>query len=270
MKPVVTSARLAAASLALAVLAGCASNPRDPLEPMNRKVFAFNETVDRAVLKPVATAYRDTVPAPVRSGVTHFFSNIGDAWSAINAFLQFKAEAGLRNTMRFGMNTFFGFGGLLDIASEAGIEPQHEDFGQTLARWGVGSGPYVVLPLLGSSTLRDTAALPLDMKASGYFFRHDPQTLYSLSGLRLVNGRARALAVSSMIGDAALDPYLFVRDAYLQRRLNLVYDGDPPDNGGRYEDDDMPDDADNEPSGAAPVSNDNGTGGGEPSNGKEK
>lgn len=135
----------------------------------------------------------------------------------------------MRNTMRFGMNTLFGLGGLLDIASEAGIESQQEDFGQTLAHWGVGSGPYLVLPLLGPSTLRDTSALPLDMKASGYFFQNDPQTALGLSGLRLIDARARALAVSNMLGDAALDPYLFVRDAYLQRRRNQVYDGNPPE-----------------------------------------
>lgn len=229
MNTTVSMKRLAAAALLGAMLAGCASNPRDPLEPVNRKVYAFNDAVDRAVVKPVATVYRDTMPQPVRTGVTHFFSNIGDAWSAINAFLQLKAEAGMRNTMRFGMNTLFGLGGLLDIASEAGIESHQEDFGQTLAHWGVGSGPYLVLPLLGPSTLRDTSALPLDMKASGYFFQNDPQTALGLSGLRLVDARARALAVSNMLGDAALDPYLFVRDAYLQRRRNQVYDGNPPE-----------------------------------------
>lgn len=229
MNTTVSMKPLAAAALLGAMLAGCASNPRDPLEPVNRKVYAFNDAVDRAVVKPVATVYRDTMPQPVRTGVTHFFSNIGDAWSAINAFLQLKAEAGMRNTMRFGMNTLFGLGGLLDIASEAGIESHQEDFGQTLAHWGVGSGPYLVLPLLGPSTLRDTSALPLDMKASGYFFQNDPQTALGLSGLRLVDARARALAVSNMLGDAALDPYLFVRDAYLQRRRNQVYDGNPPE-----------------------------------------
>ena len=229
MNTTVSMKRLAAAALLGAMLVGCASNPRDPLEPVNRKVYAFNDAVDRAVVKPVATVYRDTMPQPVRTGVTHFFSNIGDAWSAINAFLQLKAEAGMRNTMRFGMNTLFGLGGLLDIASEAGIESHQEDFGQTLAHWGVGSGPYLVLPLLGPSTLRDTSALPLDMKASGYFFQNDPQTALGLSGLRLVDARARALAVSNMLGDAALDPYLFVRDAYLQRRRNQVYDGNPPE-----------------------------------------
>ena len=229
MNTTVSMKRLAAAALLGAMLVGCATNPRDPLEPVNRKVYAFNDAVDRAVVKPVATAYRDTVPQPVRTGVTHFFSNIGDAWSAINAFLQLKAEAGMRNTMRFGMNTLFGLGGLLDIASEAGIESHQEDFGQTLAHWGVGSGPYLVLPLLGPSTLRDTSALPLDMKASGYFFQNDPQTALGLSGLRLIDARARALAVSNMLGDAALDPYLFVRDAYLQRRRNQVYDGNPPE-----------------------------------------
>lgn len=121
---------------------------------MNRKVYAFNEALDKAVVKPVAQTYRDVVPRPVRTGVSNFFSNIRDAWSAINSLLQLKLEPALRNTMRFGVNTVFGWGGLLDIATEARIERQEEDFGQTLGRWG-GPGPYIALPLLGPSTLRD-------------------------------------------------------------------------------------------------------------------
>ncbi|AKJ27660.1 VacJ family lipoprotein [Caldimonas brevitalea] len=223
-----------------ATLAGCAQNPKDPLEPLNRKVYAFNEAVDKAVLKPVATVYRDTLPQPVRTGVTNFFSNLGDAWSAVNGFLQLKLETGLMNTMRFGVNTFFGLGGLLDIATEAGIEAQDEDFGQTLGRWGIGAGPYLVLPLLGPSTLRDTAALPVDMQAAGYVFRNDATTAYSLAGLRIVNTRANLLGATSMLEDAALDRYLFLRDAYLQRRQSLVYDGDPPEAEEAEEDADTP------------------------------
>lgn len=249
-----------AVAVLAAGLAGCAStpgDPRDPLEPMNRKIFAFNEAVDRAVLKPVATTYRDVVPRPVRTGVSNFFSNIGDAWSAINAFLQFKAEAGLRNTMRVAVNTVLGLGGLLDIATEAGLDPHPEDFGQTLGHWGIGAGPYLVLPFLGPSTLRDTAALPVDLKATAYPFRHDTQTLYGLAGLRVVDLRHRALGVTDMIDDAALDSYLFVRDGFLQRRRNQVYDGNPPDEGGDeddyYYDEEEDDQAGDDAGAAAPA-----------------
>ncbi len=119
---------------------------------MNRKIFAFNDAVDRAVVAPVARAYRDTVPSPVRTGVTNFFGNVSDAWSSINSFLQFKLEDGFRTAMRVSVNTFLGFGGVLDVASEAGIEASDEDFGQTLGRWGMGPGPYLVLPILGPRT----------------------------------------------------------------------------------------------------------------------
>ncbi|MCW7539047.1 VacJ family lipoprotein [Aquabacterium sp. A7-Y] len=228
-----SSVRLSLAVAAAAWLAGCAGHhPRDPLEPMNRKVYAFNDTVDKAVLKPVATAYRDHVPSLVRTGVGNFFSNLGDAWSAVNGLLQLKAETTAKNTLRFGVNTFFGLGGVLDIATEAGIEAEDEDFGQTLGRWGIGAGPYVVLPLLGPSTLRDTAALPMDMKAAGYAFRNDAGAGYGSSALRTVNTRANLLGATGMLADASLDPYLFLRDAYLQRRQSLVYDGDPPEAGG--------------------------------------
>ncbi|WKB51939.1 MlaA family lipoprotein [Eleftheria terrae] len=227
--PRVPRMRLGVTLAAAALLLGCATNnPRDPLEPMNRKIYAFNEAVDEAVLEPVAVKYRDVVPSPVRTGVGNFFSNLGDAWSAVNGFLQFKLETGLKNTMRFGLNTLFGLGGVLDIATEAGIEAEDEDFGQTLGRWGVGAGPYLVLPLLGPSTVRDTAALPLDARAESWPFRHDATTAYGALALRVVDARANLLGATGMLDDAALDPYLFVRDAYLQRRQSLVYDGDPP------------------------------------------
>ncbi|MFN3417123.1 MAG: VacJ family lipoprotein [Caldimonas sp.] len=219
---------LLAATVGLA--AGCATtHPNDPLEPLNRKVFAFNEAVDRAVLEPTARAYRDVVPGPVRKGVSNFFGNIGDLWSAVNSFLQLKIENGLHSTLRVGLNTFFGFGGVLDIASEAGLRAEPEDFGQTLGHWGLGPGPYLVLPFLGPSTLRDTAALPLDMQATttGHLTR-DAATAYGLTGLRVVDTRSRLLSATRMLDDVALDKYLFTRDAWLQRRRNLVYDGNPP------------------------------------------
>ncbi|HWP17802.1 MAG TPA: VacJ family lipoprotein [Burkholderiaceae bacterium] len=233
-----TPAGRRAALLAAAVLtAGCAStHPHDPLEPFNRKVYAFNDAVDRAVLKPVAQTYRDVVPRPVRTGVTNFFSNLGDAWSAVNSFLQLKIEPGLRNTLRFGFNTFFGFAGVLDIATEAGIERHQEDFGQTLGHWGVGPGPYVVLPLLGPSTLRDTVALPVDLSASPAALVNDREAAIGVTALQVVERRASLLDASRLLDDVALDPYLFMRDAYLQRRRNQVYDGNPPPEEGEEDD----------------------------------
>lgn len=208
---------------------GCAGAPKnDPLEPMNRKIFAFNDAVDKAVIAPVARAYRDVLPGPVRTGVTNFFGNFSDAWSAINSFLQFKFEDGFRTTMRVGVNTFFGLGGILDFASEAGIEASDEDLGQTLGRWGMGPGPYLVWPFLGPSDLRDTLALPIDIQATPNVFINEVAVRNSLTALRLTNTRANLLGASSVLEQAALDPYLFTRDAYLQRRRSLVYDGNPP------------------------------------------
>src|SRR5690606_11774512 len=149
---------------ALAVLmTGCATapdtaDPRDPFEGFNRTVFRFNDAVDEAVLKPVATGYQKVTPSFVQTGVSNFFGNIGDVWSAVNNLRQGKLEAGMSDGMRVAINTTFGFVGLLDIASEAGLTKHKEDFGQTLGVWGVPSGPYLVLPLLGPSTIRDTAA----------------------------------------------------------------------------------------------------------------
>ena len=158
-----------AATAALVLLAGCATgpdaNPKDPLEPFNRGVYRFNDAVDRAVLKPVATAYVDVTPSPVRTGVNNFFGNLGDLWSAVNAGLQLRPRETADNLLRFSVNTVLGFGGLLDIASEAGIERTRIDFGQTLGRWGVPSGAYLVLPFFGPSTVRDAGGLVADSAA---------------------------------------------------------------------------------------------------------
>ena len=217
----------------VAGLGGCATvsnpNPADPLEGWNRGVYKFNDAIDRAVLKPVATTYRDVLPQFVRTGVGNFFGNLDDAWSAVNQGLQGKAEPTLRMTMRFIVNSTFGVAGLLDVATELRLDRDSEDFGQTLGRWGVGPGPFLMLPLLGPSTVRDTAALPLDMSATslGNLGLENGER-YGGVVLGVVDTRARLLGASNLMEQIALDRYTFLRDAYLARRRNLVYDGDPP------------------------------------------
>lgn len=215
--------------LVAAGLAGCATAQRpDPLEPWNRKVFAFNEGLDHAVLKPTATAYQKVVPGPVRTAATNFFNNISDLWSATNLFLQGRVTDGLSDVMRFGSNTVFGILGLADVASEMGMERHNEDFGQTLGHWGVGPGAYIVWPLLGPSTVRDSLALPIEQQVVPETFVSTVRMRNSLSVVRLVNTRANLLQAGNMLDGIALDKYTFIRDAYLQRRRSLVYDGDPP------------------------------------------
>lgn len=237
IKKIAQCARWAGAAAVFAAMAGCATGPganrADPLESMNRGVFRFNDAIDTAVLRPVATGYRDVVPSMVRTGVTNFFGNIGDVWSLANNVMQLKVQNSAETFMRLNVNTFFGLGGLLDIASEAGIERHREDFGQTLGRYGVPAGPYIVLPLLGSSTLRDTAALPVDRYGDGLGAVQDIAWRNAFYGLRLVDGRANLLRASQMLDDAALDKYSFTRDAFLQRRLSEVYDGNPPGDAGQ-------------------------------------
>lgn len=211
---------LVLAALALA-MTGCASfgkNPRDPLEPMNREVTKFNEGIDSVVLKPAATVYRQAVPAMVRTGVSNFFGNLGDAWSFVNSALQFKFQNAAENFMRLNVNTFMGLGGILDVASEMNIERHKEDFGQTLGRWGVPAGPYVVLPLLGPSTMRDTLALPIDRRANPIQQVEHAGPRNSLYVLNAVDVRSNLLRVGSVIDEAALDKYSFTREAYLQKR----------------------------------------------------
>jgi len=201
----------------------------DPWENWNRKVFNFNESVDDAILKPVATVYADVVPQPVRRGVSNFFSNFADAWSAVNNMLQGKFALGLEDATRVGANTLFGLFGILDVASEMGLEHHYEDFGQTLGRYGVGAGAYVVLPILGPSTVRDTAALPLDRLATPPAFFDGTGTQLGLGFLQILNTRSSLLGATRVIDDIALDKYTFVRDAYLQRRRSLVFDGEEPE-----------------------------------------
>ena len=202
----------------------------DPFEGFNRKVFGFNESLDAAVLKPVAQAYHDVVPEYFRTLVTNVIGNVADAWSAVNHLLQGKVESGLQMGFRFFLNSTLGFAGLLDIGTEIGLEKQPEDFGQTLGKWGVGPGPYVVLPVLGPSTVRDTAALPLDLQAApASVIDSNTATVIGVTGLQVVNARSNLLGASRILDDIALDKYSFLRDAYLTRRQSQVYDGNPPE-----------------------------------------
>lgn len=231
--------RWALTALLLALATGCATVPgatpppkHDPWENFNRKVFSFNETVDDAVLKPVATAYVKVVPELVRRGVSNVLGNIGDVWSAANHLLQGKVFSGLDMGMRVLTNTLFGLGGLLDPATEMGLERRSEDFGQTLGRWGVPTGPYLVLPLLGPSTVRDGASLVVDRQ--GAISRLPPTEAGRLgvTALELINLRTNLLPTTDLLDKVALDKYTFVRDGFLARRRDVVYDGAAPANAG--------------------------------------
>lgn len=216
------------------VLAGCATargpggpgQKLDPWESWNRKVFGFNESIDEHVLKPVATVYSEVVPSPVRQGVDNFFGNVADAWSAVNLVLQGRFKTAVQQTMRFAVNTGLGFGGLLDIASEAGLERNSEDLGKTFGRWGTGTGAYIVWPLLGPSSVRDTLAMPWDRLASPALVFDGGASKTFITALQTVNARANFLRAGAMLEGIALDKYTFYRDAYLQRRGSLDDDSE--------------------------------------------
>jgi phospholipid-binding lipoprotein MlaA len=218
--------------LVLLALQGCATvksaDARDPWEPMNRSIYQFNDAIDTAALKPAAQLYVKVLPGVVRTGVNNFMGNLGDVWSMANSAMQLKGPATVETFMRINVNTFMGLGGILDVASEMGIEKRREDFGQTLGHWGVQPGPYVVLPLFGPSTLRDALAFPVDMQGNVTNSLADQATRNALLVTRLVDMRAGLLKTVDAIKASSLDPYSFVRDAYLQKRRNDIYDGNPP------------------------------------------
>ena len=219
----------AMAALALVLLQGCATgisaqlrDPADPLEPLNRTVFKFNDQLDRAVIKPVAVVYRDVTPLLVRRGVTNFFNNISDVWSLTNNVLQLHPTDATDSLFRVTVNTFWGLGGVFDVASEMQIPRHTEDFGQTLGTWGISTGPYLVLPVLGPSTLRDAAGTLVDLKGNLVNRTNDVAVRNSLNGLGAVNLRAGFLTTGDLLEEAALDKYTFTREAYLQRRRSLI------------------------------------------------
>ena len=223
----------------------------DPWQKWNRKVFHFNERLDEKVLTPAATVYSNVMPRPVRNGIDNFFGNAADAWSAVNNFLQGKVENGLNDVIRFGTNTIFGLGGVLDVATEFGIDHQYEDFGQTLGTWGIGAGAYIVWPLFGPSSVRESLALPLDRAVSPALAINDGTVRWEITGLQLINTRANLLGANQLLDEIALDKYTFVRDGYLQRRRSLVFDGDAPEM--ENDDEDNESDDTNESPSAAPT-----------------
>ena len=212
--------------------AGCATtnggDPRDPYEGFNRSMYSFNEGFDEAIGKPVATAYRDVVPGPLRMMVRNFFSNIADLWIGGNNLLQGKPLDAITDWTRFAFNSTFGIVGILDFASEIGLEKHDEDFGQTFGRWGIDDGPYFVWPFLGPSTLRDTGGTVLDFYVDPVLNHKPVRVRNVMTALRLVSKRADLLDASRILEEAALDKYVFQRDAYLQRRRSLINDGNVP------------------------------------------
>ena len=216
----------------LLLLQACATvksaDARDPWEPMNRSIYQFNDAIDTVALKPAAQLYVKVLPSMVRTGVGNFLGNLGDVWSMANSALQLKGQATAETFMRINVNTFFGLAGLLDVATEMGLEKRREDFGQTLGYWGVQPGPYVVLPLFGPSTLRDALAFPVDMQGNVTNSLSDQATRNALFVTRLVDTRAGLLKTVDAIKASSLDPYSFVRDGFLQKRLNDIHDGNPP------------------------------------------
>jgi phospholipid-binding lipoprotein MlaA len=223
----------ALAVLVLLLVTGCAtgpySNPKDPLEPMNRSISDFNDVLDDNVLKPVATGYRDYTPDLIQTGVRNVFNNLSDISATLNNGLQLKGRQTASSFMRVVVNTTFGIYGIFDVATAIKLERYPEDFGQTLGFWGVRSGPYLVLPLLGPSTIRDTAGLPVDLSLDPVSNVSDSTLRTEAQVLRIVDKRSNYLAAGNMLNEASIDKYAFLRDAYLQRRRSLIYDGNPPD-----------------------------------------
>ena len=220
----------ALALVATGLISGCATGPDrkpgDPLEPMNRAVFNFNDGVDRYVAVPVAKGYQKVTPQPLRTAVSNFFSNLGDLTNAANALLQLKITDATEDLVRFAFNSTFGLGGLLDWATPAGLPKHHQDFGLTLGHWGIPSGPYLVLPLFGPSTVRDSMGLIVDVKFNPLNYM-EPAVRNPLYVLQFVSVRSDLLGASDLLQQAALDKYSFVRDAYTQqRRARLRGTGD--------------------------------------------
>jgi phospholipid-binding lipoprotein MlaA len=226
--------------------AGCAhapaDDPADPLEPVNRAVFAFNETADRYVLRPVAKGYETVTPSPVRTGVRNFFDNLFYPTVIANDLLQLKGQMFLQDLSRFVINSSFGLAGILDVATPTGLPENDEDFGQTLGYWGVGEGWYLMLPFLGPSSNRDVVGRIGDSFTSPLYYVESSTVTLPLSGLKLVSDRADLLKADRMLA-GQLDRYVFVRTIYLQHRQALVYDGNPPAEEYSFEDEFAAEDA---------------------------
>lgn len=229
-----------AALSGMIALSGCATtnsefaDPRDPYEDYNRAMYSFNDALDQAIFKPLGQGYNAIVPAPVNKGVSNFFNNISDVTSAVNNLLQFKVGRAISDVGRVAVNSTIGIAGLFDVASNMNMPRYNEDFGQTLGTWGVASGPYIVLPVIGPSSGRDTVGVVADWFTDPITYIEDDAVRWGLRGLDLVDTRAGLLNASRVLDSAAIDPYAFVRDAYLQKRLSDVHDGNPPESDGSF------------------------------------
>lgn len=226
MKWLVTAAVLAMTSAC--ATPGGERDPRDPFESFNRGVYRFNDTFDEYVATPVARAYTSVLHQEIRTRVGNFFANVQDIFIGVNNFLQGKFEDGVNDWARFAFNSTFGLLGIHDVASDMGLEKHNEDFGQTFGRWGAGPGPYLILPFLGSSTVRDGLGTAVDYSVAPLGEVRPIELRNTLYGVNLVDTRAQLLDASRLLEEAALDRYVFQRDAYLQRRRSLIYDGRPP------------------------------------------
>lgn len=224
--------RVATLLLTVALFSGCATtanNPRDPHEGFNRAMFEVNEAIDTVIAKPLAKGYDAVAPLPVKASVGNFFGNVGDLFIGINNGLQGKPGDGLSDIGRLLINSTIGIFGLFDVASEIGLEKHNEDFGQTLARWGVDDGGYLFLPVIGSRTVRDTFGFVVDSYADPVSWGIERVCVRnSATALRMIDIRASLLPTDKVVEEAALDKYSYIRDAYLQRRRNLIFDGNPP------------------------------------------
>ncbi|KWA15211.1 ABC transporter [Burkholderia territorii] len=219
---------IAATVAASAVLSGCATgpnrNPNDPLEPMNRAMYKFNDTVDTNIAVPIAKGYQKITPTPMRTAISNFFSNLGDLGNMANNLLQLRITDATQDLMRVAMNSVFGVAGLIDIATPAGLPKHHQDFGLTMARWGVPSGPYLVLPVFGPSTIRDGVGRAVDVRFNLLNYI-EPAARNPMYIAQFISARSDLLGATDLLKQAALDPYSFVRDAYLQQRKSLTYRG---------------------------------------------
>lgn len=214
-------------------LASCATvsapDERDPWESFNRSVYEFNDDFDKGIARPVAEAYKAVLPDFIQTGISNFFSNLDDVVVLINDILQFKFEQALHDFARLISNTTFGLLGFIDVASDMELPKHDEDFGQTFAAWGIGDGPYLVLPFLGPSTVRDTAGLAVDtIYLDPVVFTEDDQVRWGMIALRAIDRRADLLEATNIMEKSGIDPYVFMRNAYFQVRENQIYDGNPP------------------------------------------
>jgi len=246
--------RLLIALIAAAVLGGCATtqNPRDPLEPFNRTMFSFNEGLDDALFRPVVKAYTNVVPDALRTGVSNFFFNLGDLWTGVNNLLQGKPDEAVSDAGRVLINSTIGILGFLDFASDMGLQRHNEDFGQTLGRWGVGGGAYVVLPVFGPRTVRDGFGMVLDLYVYPVGFVPHVPTRNSIWAIGFLDARTNLIESQKLLDEAAIDRYTFVRESYLQRRRNQIYDGDPPPLPESLKEDDESAEAETKLAGVAP------------------